>query len=97
MPGLPYGIPMVFGGGLCGLLAGVFEKVKPVFLVFGVGAITFGITGICMILFWLFGGSIVGFWFMFGSWEALADLALARVLIAPSTVMITALVTLFLN
>ena len=63
----------------------------------GLWACLFVITGICLILFWLFGGCIVGIWFMFGSWEVLADLALARVLIAPSTVMIIALVTLFFH
>ena len=60
--------PWCLEGGSAGCWKEFCEKVKPIFLVLGAGAITFGINGICMILFWLFGVSIVGFWFMFGSW-----------------------------
>ena len=109
MPGLPFGIPMTLGGCILGWIvyklaekdcddSGKAKKVwKMMLWIAGLWAIIFVVTGICMIIFWLLGGSAVGFWFMFGSWEALTDLALTRVLIAPSTVMITALVTLFFN
>jgi hypothetical protein len=109
MSGLPFGIPMTLGGCILGWI--VYKSVeidcddsckakkvwKTILWFAGLWAGIFVITGICMIIFWLLGGSAVGFWFMFGSWEALTDLTLTRVLIAPSTVMITALVTLFFN
>ena len=109
MPGLPFGIPIILGGCILGWIVSKLAEMKCddswkaksvwviILMIAGLWAIIFVITGICMILFWLFGGSAVGFWFTFGSWEALTDLALARVLIAPSTVMITALITLFFN
>jgi hypothetical protein len=109
VPGLPFGIPITLGGFILGWIVSILaqaemkssgnSKAKFVWVIIlmaaGLWAIIFVVTGICMIIFWLLGGSVVGFWLTFGSWEALTDLALARVLIAPSTVMITALVTLF--
>ena len=109
MPGLPFGIPMTLGGCVLGWIVYILHEMncfdsgrikniwKTILFIAGIWAGIFVITGICMIIFWLFGGSAVGFWFTFGSWEALTDLALTRVLIAPSTVMITALVTLIFN
>ena len=109
MPGLPFGIPMTLGGCILGWIVYKLAEIdcddscnfkkawKIILRIAGVWAGIFVITGTCMIIFWLLGGSIVGFWFTFGSWEALTDLALTRILIAPSTVMITALVTLFFN
>ncbi len=108
MPGLPIGIPMTLAGFILAWLMMAIQTKNSdddsgkanwvgviISMAAGVGAVIFGVTGTCMILFWLFGGSAVGFWFTFGSLASLTDLAAARVLIGPSTVMITALATLF--
>ena len=87
MAALPYGIPMIFGGAVCGFLASIecrdddggsnkFSKALKLFLgIFGAVLI---ITGVCMLLFWMFGGSLLGIYFTLGSADVLADLALVK-------------------
>jgi hypothetical protein len=78
MAALPYGIPMIFGGALCGALALALEKVKPLMILFGFAGFVFITTGVCMVLFWMFGGSLLGIYFTLGSADVLADLALVK-------------------
>ena len=47
MAALPYGIPMIFGGVLCGALALALEKVKPLMILFGFAGFVFITTGVC--------------------------------------------------
>jgi hypothetical protein len=47
MAALPYGIPMIFGGALCGALALALEKVKPLMILFGFAGF------VVFLFFWL--------------------------------------------
>jgi hypothetical protein len=84
---LPYGIPMIFGGMVCGALSSIecrdrcgnsdkFSNALRVFL--GLFGAVLVITGVCMLLFWIFGGSVLGIYFTLGSADVLVDLALIK-------------------
>ena len=87
MAALPYGIPMIVGGMVCGALSSIecrdrdgnsdkFLNALRLFLgLFGAVLI---ITGVFMLLFWMFGGSLLGIYFTLGSADVLVDLALIK-------------------
>jgi hypothetical protein len=94
MIAIPYGIPMVLGAGAGVCLAMTTAKSGlpgAIFALFCVGAaIMLFLTALALFVFWLFGGFAIGMWFTFGSLDVLVDLALIKILVGPSIVLLDA-------
>jgi hypothetical protein len=87
MAALPYGIPMLFGGGICVALSrrecsdrdsSSDNFVNAVRFSLGLFDAVLIITRLCRLLCWMFGGSLLGIYFTFGSADVWVDLALVR-------------------
>lgn len=99
--GIPYGIPMLVGGGLIGVLVKVVldlntsneseddrNKInagKILCCGVGVGAAIIAFVGLALFVIWVFGGLVIGIWFEFSSWEIFKDLGVFKIILAPST------------
>jgi hypothetical protein len=102
--GIPYGVPMIFGGILGLAMANAcfqgFDSgsKKPeaaclpfVGLIFAAGGLLLLVTGVGLFGFWLVAGFGIGLWFTFGSVTVLADLALVKILAGPSVFVLDSL------
>jgi hypothetical protein len=95
---IPYGIPMVLGAGVGLAVAGGLASLRSpplsiAAMVCAGAAAMLLLTALGFFIFWIYGGFAIGVWFTFGSINVLIDLALVKILVGPSIVLLDAIST----